>query len=175
MSKLYSVIALLDDDSTQKLLEFRQKLSVVEGVYNNTLPHITISVYDKNIDLDELIQWTKKVTENQHKFKVIYKAVGFVPDGALVVVPSFSPQLYALYFNHHQKFDECCRDYCALKNEEWFPHTGIWYTDKKTVCANINKFAGLFQMIEAEIISVRITELDYDSHRFINIAEFNLQ
>lgn len=173
MSKVYSVIALLDEASTQAFLTLRQKLSVIEGSYNNTLPHITISIYDKDTNLDELIQWTKKIAENQHKFKVIYKTVGFTPEGALKAIPAFSPQLYALYYNHHQKFDLYCRDYNALKNGEWLPHTGIWYTDKETACANIGKLAEIFQPFEAEITSLRITEFDYKL--FTNIIEFKLQ
>jgi len=174
MSKVYSVITLLDEFSTQKFLNFREKLSVIEGGYKNRLPHISISVYDKDINLNGLIQWTRQIAKNQRKFKIIYKAVGIVPPGGLIAIPSFSPQLYNLYYNHHQKFDEYCRDYNALKNGEWFPHTGIWYTDKETACANINKLAELFYSFEAEITSIRITELDYNEYIFTEIAEFNL-
>ena len=172
MNKIYSVIALLDDASTQKILALRQNLSAIEGSHNNTLPHITISVYNKDINLHELVEWTKEIAENHHRFKVIYKAVGITLGSCLVALPTCPPQLHALYHNHHQKFDECCRDYSALKNSEWFPHTGIWYTDRETACANINKLAEIFEAFEAEIISLRVSEFDYN--KFTRIAEFNL-
>lgn len=170
--RIYSVIAVLDAGSTQKFLSLRNSLSAIEGSYNNTVPHITISVYDKKIDLDELIRWTKKITERHIKFKILYSTVGVFFGSNLIAVPSFSKRLYSLYEDHHQKFDDCCRDYSALKTGEWFPHTGIWYTNKETACMNIGKLAEMFQVIEAEVIALRITEFDYNT--FTEITEYQL-
>jgi hypothetical protein len=176
MSKIYCVIALLDDSSKQNFFELRDRLEIPESK-ENELPHITISVYDKDINLDELINWTKQTAENLHKFKVIYKSVGITLGSCLVAVPTFSPQLFELYYNHHQKFDECCRYYNALKNSEYAPHTGLWYPDRETAYDCIGKLAETFQSFEAEITAIRITEVDYDlsGYNFINIAEFELK
>ena len=176
MSKIYCVIALLDDSSKQKLHELRDKLAIPESK-ENELPHITISVYDKDINLDELIEWTKEVVEKQNRFKVLYKSVGIKLGSCLVAMPSFTPQLFTLYYNHHQKFDDCCRYYNALKNGEYAPHTGLWYPDRETALEYIGKLGEIFEPFETEITTIRITEVDYDlsGYDFINIAEFELK
>jgi hypothetical protein len=131
-------------------------------------------MYEKYIDLNELIQWTKQIAENHFKFKVIYKIVGYFPHNCIMAVPAFSPQLYELYKNHHQKYDECCRPYNMFKNGEWLPHTGIMYANKKEdAIENIGKIAEIFPRIEAEIISLRIGEFANDT--FNKIIEFKLK
>jgi len=172
MDKVYYVIALLDNKATSVFRGYQNLLSLAESG-NSALPHLTIALYDREISVDGLILWTENIADTHKRFKVTYTAIGIAYAGGLVAIPSFSNGLYSLYRDQHQRYDECCRDYSALKNDIWMPHTGILYEGTEAACEKIAELAKFFRPVEAEIIALRVTE--FDGTNFRKLAEFALR
>ena len=173
VSKICSVIAMLDEQAAQAFHRLRAYLPISEGIYNNTLPHITLCVYKETMeDIDGLIRWTQQVASRYPPLAVRYMSVGVFLQNCLIAMPAYTQRLYSLYYDLHQRYDDACKDYSALYNQEWTPHTGIWYTDMDQAAEHIGTLARVFRPIDARIAALRVTVLEDGAFR--PLAEFRL-
>jgi len=173
----YAVIALLDDVSTQAFYNLKNKVSL--DIINDygSIPHITLAVYDKQFDLDGLVEWTKHIAESHQRFNIFYPAIGIMHGYCLIAIPASSTKLFSLHYDIHQKYDEYCIEYNNMKTDSWLPHTGIAYINKETALEKIKPLAEHFQPFEAEIVSLCITSCTKtdDSYSIASVAQFDLK
>jgi len=94
MNTTYAVVALLDEESTQKFTVLKDNISLSDNNDYNSIPHITLAIYDKEFELDGLIEWTKHIAENHQRFKIFYPAIGVMYGYCLIAIPAFSTKFF---------------------------------------------------------------------------------
>ena len=80
----YAVIALLDEGSTKRFTALRNAIGISNSNDSNSLPHLTLAIYDKEFEIDGLIEWTRNIAQNHSRSKVFYPAVGVMYEYCLI-------------------------------------------------------------------------------------------
>ncbi len=166
-----SVIALLDDESI-KNVQYYHNLIGNDISSQNFLPHLTIAVYDKPIDLDEIKEWVRYFCSCHKEMSFSLVAVGVFNDSNIFALPGVSHDLHQFYKDFHQKYDDKCKDFFNLNSNEWFPHIGLLNTTLKNAKEKLPILMDAFKVTSIKIKSLRITKRS--SNGFTTISEVAL-
>lgn len=161
-----SIIALFDDEGTESVRNIQRIIEPNPSGLND-LPHLTLAVYDKPVNEDELIQWVMAVAEDNKAFHIDLCAVGVFHRSCIFAVPRLAKRLKNLYLKVHEKFEEQCREYLKPSNDKWFPHVGLLYTDVENACEKMPVLMEEFQETRVKINSLRITLMEEQGFRVL--------
>lgn len=126
----YSTELYFDQDSENKIKEYLNiiKREGIENLFYNlgALPHISLAVYNDNIDHLELIKNLEKFRLN--KVKISFKNIGYFcsNENAIFLCPKINYELLDLHKSYHEEFKEYIKnegEYYLPEN--WIPHCSI--------------------------------------------------
>ena len=126
----YSTELYFDQDSENKIKEHLNiiKREGIENLFYNlgAFPHISLAVYNDNINHLELIKNLEKFQLN--KVNISFKNIGYFcsNENAIFLCPKINYELLDLHKRYHEEFKEYIkneREYYLPEN--WIPHCSI--------------------------------------------------
>lgn len=166
-----SVLALFDEEGAFKL-KYYHNLIASERKNPDYLPHMTLAVYDKPINIEEVKSWVYDFSLSHQEFLINLMSVGIFNDSNIFALPGISYDLQNFYKDFHQKFASECRMFFSPNSIEWFPHIGLYYTDVHNAKLRFPILIEDFDVTQLMINRLRITKKTSDG--YIVISEFPL-
>lgn len=172
LKRVISVIALFDDEGDKKIRDI-QKIMKHSPSWLNDLPHLTLAVYDKPLDVGQLISWINDVSERHKEFNLELVSIGVFHKSCIFAMPRLAREMYQLYMDIHEKFEDQCRDYLKPSENKWFPHVGLLYTDIENACHKLPVLIQKFEEIKVKVNRLRITIREEDHFRILHEVSLN--
>jgi len=126
----YSTELYFDQDSENKIKEYLNiiKREGIENLFYNlgALPHISLAVYNDNINHLELIKNLEKFQLN--KVNINFKNIGYFcsNENAIFLCPKINYELLDLHKRYHEEFKESIKnEWEYYLPENWIPHCSI--------------------------------------------------
>lgn len=126
----YSTELYFDQDSENKIKEYLNiiKREGIENLFYNlgALPHISLAVYNDNINHLELIKNLEKFQLN--KVNISFKNIGYFcsNENAIFLCPKINYELLDLHKRYHEEFREYIKnEWEYYLPENWIPHCSI--------------------------------------------------
>lgn len=171
-NEFISVIALFEDESAKIIETYRNSIySIADN--GNYIPHLTLAVYDKPINLDELKAWVDSFCSTHNRISFNLNSIGVINEGSICLLPDISRDLYQYYMDIHQKFEDSCRVFFTPNSNTWIPHIGLFYTTIEDAKTKFPKLMDVFKVTTVTLKSLRITkrsELGYETIHEIEIS-----
>jgi len=157
-NKSYFIVAILDDKGTEAIRSLQKEIGI-ELDNLNTIPHLTLANYEKEIDVTNLLEWVNEFSQKQKPIDLCLYMIAVAHTNGLVAIPLISNELYKLHYDIHQKYDEYCIDYSKLASG-WLPHVTISYNSEKIINEKMSVVTGAFSHINTRLISLWVSCLD---------------
>jgi len=168
---IVSVLALFDEDGSDVLKNYRK---LFEGISNlNYLPHLTLALYDRPINMEELDKWVDDFCENHHKFTIKLMAVGSFNESNIFILPGVSSKLQEFYNDFHKKFTDKCRSFFRPSDNEWIPHIGLYYTNIVEGKKRFPMLMDVFKPSECMIHRIRISMKSEEGYVIVSEKELS--
>jgi len=171
-NKTYFIVAILDDNGAEAIFNLQKEIGI-ELDNLNDIPHLTLARYDEEINVANLLEWANEFSQKQKSVDLCLHALTVIHINGLIANPLISPELYKLYHNIHQKYDEYCK--FSDITSGWFPHITIAYpNEKKIINEKILSVTNRYNFINTKLISLWVSCLD--ENRVLTIlGKFPLQ
>ncbi|MBI9012442.1 MAG: hypothetical protein JEZ08_09470 [Clostridiales bacterium] len=172
LKRVISVIALFDDEGDKKIRDI-QNIMQQSPSWLNDLLHLTLAVYDKPLDEGELINWIVNVSERHKAFNLDLVSIGVFHKSCIFAMPRLAKEMYQLYMNIHDRFEDQCRDYLKPSENKWFPHVGLLYTDIENACNKLPVLIQKFEETRVRVNRLRITIREEEHFRILYEVSLN--
>lgn len=133
-------IWVLDETTNQKLEMLRKALEVFDIEYNPIYGHITCANFI-DIDVEEIIQYTKKFVEGKESFDISCTALGLLTTDCIACIPSTSGKLLRYYEEYHQEYDSYCNKWTRAESGLWLPHISLYHSETENLGAIVGEMA----------------------------------
>jgi len=148
-------------------------LIATEKKNQDYLPHLTLAVYDKPINIDEIKKWVYDFSFSHQKFLINLMSVGIFNESSIFALPGISYDLQDFYKDFHQKFTYECRTFFNPNSIEWFPHIGLCYTEVHNAKLRFPILIEEFEVFPLMINRLRITKKTSDGYIVISEIPLN--
>lgn len=155
----------LDETTNQKLDIIRKALDVFDIEYNPIYGHITFANFT-DVDVDKIIQYTKKFAEGKKSFDINCTALGLLTTNCIACIPSTSGKLLRYYEEYHQKYDSYCNKWTRADSGLWLPHISLYYSETENLGAIIGEMSKKFIQFSGKIVKMELS--------IVNENDFNI-
>jgi hypothetical protein len=166
MGKDVYAIWILDETTNKKLDEIRKALKVFNIEYNPIYGHITFASFI-DINVDEILQYTKRFIEGKKSFDINCSALGFLTTSCIACIPSTSGKLLEYYEEYHQEFDSYCNMWTKADNGLWLPHISLYSSDTEDLGAIIGEMSKKFIQFTGKIVRMELSVLNENDFNII--------
>lgn len=156
MGKEVCAIWILDETTNQKLDEIRKALEVFDIEYNPIYGHITFASFI-DVDVDEILGYTRKFAEGKKSFYINCSALGFLTTNCIACIPSTSGKLLEYYGEYHQEFDSYCNMWTRADSGMWLPHISLFYSEIEDLGTVIGEMSKRFIQFSGKIIRLELS------------------
>ena len=161
MGKDVYAIWILDEETNVKLDEIRKALEVFDIKYKPIYGHITFASFI-NIDVDKILQYTKKFAQEIKTFDINCSALGFLSSNCIACIPSTTGKILEYYEEYHKEFDSYCNTWTSMADGLWLPHISLYSNDTENLGAIIGEMLKRFTQFKGRIIRMELSILDGD-------------
>ncbi len=175
----YAVEMYFDKKSSKKIEDMWKILireANISDLYDfNSRPHISLGVYNDDIDIEAFINKVEKFSEKNKCFKAKFSNIGIfnTAEGVLFLAPKVDRQLLSF----HEEFHRLTDDFKGQINkyylpELWIPHCTMVMNNSRT------KFLKCLEIVEDtfEPMQVQIEQIGIIKFRPVeHIESFNLK
>jgi hypothetical protein len=159
-------IWILDETTNQKLDELRKTLELFNIEYNPIYGHITFASF-VNIDIDEILEYTKKFVKGKKSFYINCSALGFLTTNCIACIPSTSGKLLQYYEEYHQEYDSYCNMWTSIDSGLWLPHISLYYSDIENLGEIIGEMSKRFIQFKGKIIRMELSVVNENGFNII--------
>lgn len=156
MGKDVCAIWILDEKTNRKLDKIRNALEVFDIEYNPIYGHITFASFI-DVDVDEILQYTKKFVEGKKIFDINCSVLGFLTTNCIACIPSTSEKLLKYYEEYHKEFDSYCNMWTRADRELWLPHISLYYSETADLGAVIGEMSKKFVQFNGKVIRMELS------------------
>lgn len=161
MGKEVCAIWILDKATNEGLEDIRKALDEFNIEYDPIYGHITLASF-VDIDVDEIIQYTKKFIEGKKSFDINCSVLGFLTTNCIACIPSTSGKLLEYYGEYHQEFDSYCNTWTSAKNGQWLPHMSLYYSETRDLSAVIGEMSKRFVQFKGRVVRIELSVVNED-------------
>lgn len=158
-------IWVLDESTNKKLNDIRKALDLFGIEYSPIYGHITFS-YISNVDVNEIIQYTKKFVTDKRAFHINCSALALLTTKCIACIPSFSAELYEYFKEYHQEYDSYCNVWTSASQGMWLPHISLYSSEKDDLGAIINEMSKKFIQFTGKVSRLELS--------IVNENDFNI-
>lgn len=166
MRKDVCAIWILDEETNKKLNEIRKALDVFDIEYNPIYGHITIATFI-DVDVDEILQYTKKFAEGKKAFDINCSALGILSTNGIACIPSTSGKLIKYFEEYHQEFDSYCNMWTSAHSGKWFPHISLYHCETESMGDVITEMSKKFNQFKGRIVRLELSVINEDGYDII--------
>lgn len=166
MGKDICAIWILDETTNQKLDEIRKALEVFNIEYNPIYGHITFANFI-DIDVDEILQYTKKFAEGKKSFEINCSALGLLTTNCIACIPSTSGKLLKYYEEYHKEFDSYCNKWTKADSCLWLPHISLYCSETQDLGAIIGEMSKRFIQFTGKIVRMELSVVNENDYSII--------
>lgn len=165
MANQVYAIWILDETTNQKLDELRKALELFDIEYNPIYGHITFASFI-DIDIDKILEYTKKFVEGKKSFYINCSALGFLTTNCIACIPSTSGKLLEYYEEYHQEYDSYCNMWTSVDSGLWLPHISLYYSEIEDLGGIIGEMSKRFIQFKGKIVRMELS--------VVNEKDFNI-
>lgn len=166
--KRYVVIARLDGEAEEKLLELQRRITAVYGGPDPEWPpHLTLAAYEK-LEGEAVCAWTEEFARRHAPFWIMIPAVGMFGLGGdaadpaiLYAAPASSRELMAFYYDFHDDYDDHCGKLgwlYSMKYGQPVPHVTLGILPAEAAERAMGEALRAFRPLEAAIVALEVDE-----------------
>ncbi|WP_102399665.1 hypothetical protein [Haloimpatiens massiliensis] len=164
MGKEVCAIWILDETTNKKLEELRKVLETFSIEYNPLYGHITFASF-MDVDVDEILQYTKKFSQGKKSFDINCSALGFLTTNCIACIPSTSGNLLKYYEEYHKEFDSYCNTWTKADTGLWMPHISLYHSETEDLSPIIGEMSKKFIQFKGKVVRMELSvvnENDFD-------------
>ncbi len=165
-------IWILDETTNRKLDEIRKALEVFNIKYSPIYGHITFASFI-DVDVDEIVQYTKKFAEGKKSFDINCSALGFLSTNCIACIPSTSGKLLEYYEEYHQEFDSYCNMWTSAENGLWLPHISLYCSETEDLGLIIGEMLKRFIQFRAKVVKMELSVVNDNSFDIVYSRELD--
>lgn len=166
MGKEVCAIWILDKATNERLEEIRKALNKFNIKYDPIYGHITLATF-VDIDVDEILKYTKKFIEGKKSFDINCSALGFLTTNLIACIPSTSEKLFEYYEEYHQEFDSYCNMFTSASNGLWLPHMSLYHSETEDLGAVIGEMSKRFAQFKGRVVRMELSVVNDDGFNII--------